>query len=152
MGHHPAMDGDIDGDEGDADAVRARPSHYNKSVAMVGAITLFCFVVTDDKRYSPMWQRWKWHVVDDLANEFAQQTHESPRILGFAAGFYEFMAVPVDEDNKEFAAMRKAAYTQSKRRLGELRGWLVWRALSWAFTDDDLVEKAHGHPPHIPCY
>ena len=62
VGHHPAMEHDIDGDEGDDAPQRARPSRYMKSVGMLGALTIYCFIVTDDKRYSPMWQSWKWHV------------------------------------------------------------------------------------------
>ena len=146
------MEHDIDGDEGDGAPQRARPSRYMKSVGMLGALTIYCFIVTDDKRYSPMWQSWKWHVVDDLANEFAQQTRDGPRVLGFAVGCYQFMALPLKDKNEEFAAMRKASYTQRKRRLGELKGWLLWRALSWTFTDGDMLEKAHGLPPRIPCY
>ena len=150
VGHHPAMDDDIDGDEGDADlhVVRARPSRYNKAVSMVGAITLFVFVVTDDKHYKPLWQKWKHGVVGDLANEFANQARDGPRILGFSVGRYEFMPLPLDAaDNDKFSILRKASFTASKRRLGELRGWLIWRAFCWIFTDDELVEKAHG-PPH----
>ena len=73
VGHHPTMDDCIDGDEGDADlhVERARPSRYSKSVAMVGATTFFCPIVTDDKHYHPLWQNFKHGVVEDLAKEFA---------------------------------------------------------------------------------
>ena len=140
----------IDGDEGDADPhhERARPARYNKSVGMVGAITLFGFVVTDNKSYHPMWQSFKQGVLEVIANDFADQARGSPHVLGFAVGRYEYCNQPLNVEDHQFACLRKASYTASKRRLGELKGWLVWRAFDWAFTDGDLLGKGAGLPPN----
>ena len=149
MGHHP-MDDDIDGDEGDGAPQRACPSRYMKSVGMLGALTIYCFIVTDDEKYQPLWRRnWRNGVIEGIAKDFADQVREGPRILGFAVGHYEFQNLPVNAaDNDKFSVLRKASYTASKQRLGQLRGWLIWRALCWIFTDGDLVDKPHGLPPN----
>jgi hypothetical protein len=136
--------GDSGGEAAPADAPRR--DRYKKPIQLLGAMTIFVFIISDGQ--DAMWRQWKPSYAG-FAQHFAENfAAKGPIIIGATCGRWELLGLPVDSiPSSAFHLMRKSL--KSTRDKATHRGYVVWRANSWLFSAelDDLTPKPAGPTP-----